>query len=80
MTLVVGSYIVWVNHGMNISQTTALLLPLTVIGIVHLLGAGIAIPHALKTGQFIRNILVYSYFLLFFFLAIWIILNHYIMH
>ena len=78
MTLVVGSYIIWINLGMNVSQATALLLPLAVIGIVHLLGAVIAISHAVKTQRFTRNILVYGYFFLFFFLALWVIFNHHI--
>jgi len=81
LTLVIGSYIIWINLGLNVSQTTALLLPMAVIGVVHLLGGTIAISHAAKTAQFTRNILVYGYFFLFFILVIrviWVIFHHHI--
>jgi len=76
LTLVIGSYIIWINIGLNVSQATALLLPMTVIGVVHLLGGTIAISRAAKTTQFTRNILVYGYFFLFFLLVLWVIWNY----
>jgi len=78
LTLVIGSYIIWINLGLNVSQATALLLPMAVIGVVHLLGSAIAISHATKTQRFARNIPVYGYFFFFFILVLWVIFNRHI--
>jgi hypothetical protein len=48
---------------------------MAVIAVVHLLGGSIAIFHAVKTKNILRNIPVYGYFLLILGLAIWVISN-----
>jgi len=76
LSFVIGAYIIWINLGLNISQSAALLLPMSIIGVVHLLGGIIAIYHAIKTGNIIRNIPVYGYFILFILLAIRMIFTY----
>jgi len=75
LSFVIGAYIIWVNLDLNISQAAATVFPMVVIGVVHLLGGSIAIFHASKTKNFVRNIPVYGYFFLIFVLAVWVIIN-----
>ena len=73
LSFAIGTYIIWANIDQGTSQAASTVFPMMVVGIVHLLGGGIAIFHAVKTRSFIRNIPVYGYFLLIFVLGIWVI-------
>ena len=64
LSFAIGTYIIWANIDQGTSKATSTVFPMTVVGIVHLLGGSIAIFHAVKTRNFIRNIPVYGYFLL----------------
>ena len=73
ISLAIGAYIIWVNIDQDSSETASTVFPMTVVGIVHLLGGSIAIFNAQKTRNFTRNIPVYGYFLVILVLAIWVI-------
>ena len=75
LSLVIGAYIIWVNLDQSASETGSILLPVTVVTIVHLLGGSIAVFNAKKTGNFTRNIPVYGYFLLSLVLVILVVSN-----
>lgn len=75
ISLIIGLYIIWVNLDQDASNVASAVFPMTVIGIVHLLGGGIAIFNAKKTRNFTRNIPVYGYFFLILVLAIRVISN-----
>lgn len=75
ISLAIGAYIIWVNLDQDASNAVSTVFPMTVVGIVHLLGGGIAIFNAKKTRNFTRNIPVYGYFLVILVLAIWVISN-----
>ena len=73
ISLVIGAYIIWVNLDQNAPELSSTVFPMAVVGIVHLFGGSIAIFNAQKTGNFLRNIPVYGYFLLILALTIWLI-------
>jgi hypothetical protein len=73
ISLVLGAYIIWVNGSRTALDATATMLPLAVVGVVHLLGGSIAIYSARRTGNILRNLPVYGYFLLAAVLAGWLI-------
>ena len=75
LSFAIGTYIIWANIDQGTSQAASTVFPMMVVGIVHLLGGGIAIFHAVKTGDFIRNIPVYGYFLIILSLVIRLIVN-----
>jgi hypothetical protein len=75
ISFTIGAYIIWVNFDQDAFEVPSTVFPMTVVGIVHLLGGSIAIFNAKKTRNFIRNIPVYGYFLLILVLAIWVISN-----
>lgn len=75
ISLAIGAYIIWVNLDQDASEAASTVFPMTVVGIVHLLGGGIAIFNANKTRNFTRNIPVYGYFLVILVLVMWVISN-----
>jgi len=64
ISLVLGAYIIWVNGSQGEPDRTSTMLPLAVVGVVHLVGGSIAVHNARRTGNPIKNIPVYGYFLL----------------
>ncbi len=62
ISLIIGSYIVWANTVQGINDSTTRLLPVVVMAVVHLLGGSLALYHARKTHQVLKNIHVYVYF------------------
>jgi len=75
LSFAIGTYIIWANIDQASSQIVSTLFPMMVVAIVHLLGGSIAIFHAIKTRNFVRNIPVYGYFLLILILAVRVIIN-----
>jgi len=63
ISLVIGAYIIWANKMQGVNDSTSMLFPMIVVIVVHLLGGSIAIYHALKTKNFVKNIHVYGYFI-----------------
>ncbi len=75
LSFAIAAYIIWANIDQDPPRTASTTLPMVVVGIVHLLGGGIALFHAVKTKNIARNIPVYGYFLLILLLAITVIGN-----
>jgi hypothetical protein len=75
LSFAIAAYIIWANIDQDPPRTASTTLPMLVVGTVHLLGGSIALFHAVKTKNFIRNIPVYGYFLLILILAIQVIAN-----
>jgi hypothetical protein len=73
ISLILGAYIIWVNSGNETMDKASALLPLFVVGFVHLLGGTIAVYNARRTQRPLRNIPVYGYFILAAVLAIWFV-------
>ncbi|RUM36808.1 MAG: hypothetical protein DSY50_01660 [Desulfobulbus sp.] len=76
LCFVIGAYIIWANAMQGVTDSTSTLFPLLVIVVVHLLGGGIAIYHALKTQSVVKNLHVYAYFLSALALAIKLLTIH----
>ena len=75
ITLFIGLYIIWANIDQDAPQDALTAFPMMIVTVVHLLGGTIAVYHSVKTGNFMRNIQVYGYFLMFFILAIWVLVS-----
>jgi len=76
ISLIFGAYIIWANLDQAASPDTAsTLFPVAVIGVVHLVGGGIAIYHARNTKKILRNLHVYGYFFAAAALAAWLLIS-----
>ncbi len=76
ISLILGAYIIWANIDQAAApDTVSTIFPVAVIGIVHLVGGGIAVYHARKTAHILRNLYVYGYFIATAALAAWLLIN-----
>ena len=76
ISLILGAYIIWANLDQaQTPDTASTLFPAAVIAIVHLVGGGIAVYHARRTQNILRNLHVYGYFLAAIALAAWLLIS-----
>jgi hypothetical protein len=75
ISLLLGTYIIWVNLGPSAVDSASPIYPVVVVAIVHLLGGSVAVYHALRTNHFVRNLHVYGYFAAVLMLAAWLLVT-----